>query len=56
MSELPAILRREFIYIWYYFEIQFRQIFLYWVIGIVIGSCISVFFEGPHPRAAQKDE
>lgn len=45
MSELPAILRREFIYIWYYFEIQFRQIFLYWVIGIVIGSCISVFLK-----------
>ena len=37
------ILHREFIYIWYYFEIQFRQIFPYWVIGIVIGSVISVF-------------
>ncbi len=38
-----TILQRELIYIWYYFEVQFKQIFLYWVIGIVIGSVISVF-------------
>jgi len=37
------ILRREFIYLWYYFDIQLRQIFGYWVFGIVIGSVISVF-------------
>ncbi len=37
------ILRREFIYIWYYFTVQLEQIFWYWVIGIVIGSMISVF-------------
>lgn len=37
------MLRREFIYIWYYFEVQLRQIFSYWVIGIVTGSVISVF-------------
>ncbi len=37
------ILRREAIYISYYFEIQFRQIFPYWVLGMVIGSAISVF-------------
>ncbi len=37
------ILKREFIYIWYYFEIQLRQIFFYWAVGIVIGSVISVF-------------
>lgn len=28
---------------WYYFDIQFRQIFRYWVLGIIIGSVISVF-------------
>ena len=39
------ILRREFIYIWYYFTVQLRQIFLYWVLGMVIGSIISVFFK-----------
>ena len=37
------VLRREAIYIWYYFELQFRQIFLYWVLGMLIGSAISVF-------------
>ena len=43
MAELWTILRREFIYIWYYFEIQLRQIFWYWVIGMAIGSLVSVF-------------
>lgn len=37
------ILRRESIYLWYYFDVQLRQIFGYWVLGIVIGSLISVF-------------
>ena len=37
------ILRREAIHLWYYFDIQFRQIFGYWAAGIVIGSTISVF-------------
>ncbi len=36
-------LRREFIYIWYYFSVQFEQIFVYWVVGMMIGSAISVF-------------
>ena len=43
MSELISILRRELIYIWYYFEIQLRQIFWYWILGMLIGSFISVF-------------
>lgn len=37
------ILQREFVYLWYYFTIQFEQIFRYWVLGIVVGSVISVF-------------
>lgn len=37
------VLRREFIYIWYYFEIQVQQIWFYWVLGILIGSMVSVF-------------
>lgn len=37
------ILKRELIYLWYYFDVQLRQIFWYWVFGIVIGSAISVF-------------
>ncbi|MBO5241187.1 MAG: permease, partial [Lachnospiraceae bacterium] len=39
------IIKREFIYLGYYFLVQFRQIFLYWVVGMVIGSIISVFFK-----------
>ena len=45
MSNLWEILQREFIYIWYYFDVQFRQIFQYWVLGILIGSAISVFLK-----------
>lgn len=39
------ILHREFVYLWYYFDVQFRQIFWYWVLGIVLGSCVSVFLK-----------
>lgn len=37
------IVHREVVYLWYYFSIQFKQIFLYWVLGMVLGSVISVF-------------
>ena len=43
MAEILEILHREFVYLWYYFEIQFRQIFVYWIMGMAIGSFISVF-------------
>ena len=43
MNGIMHVLRRELIYLWYYFDIQFRQIFWYWVIGMAIGSFISVF-------------
>ena len=36
-------LSRESIYLWYYFSLQFEQIFRYWVLGILIGSVVSVF-------------
>ena len=39
------ILQRESIYIWYYFTIQFQQIFWYWIIGMVVGSIVSVFLK-----------
>ena len=39
------VLRREAIYLWYYFSIQFRQIFFYWVLGMVLGSAVSVFLK-----------
>ena len=37
------ILKRESIYLWYYFDIQLRQILPYWALGIVLGSAVSVF-------------
>ena len=43
MIDLWTVLQRELVYIWYYFEVQFKQIFLYWVLGMLIGSFISVF-------------
>ena len=41
------ILHREFVYLWYYFELQLRQIFPYWVLGMTVSSVISVFGKGP---------
>ena len=43
MSEIFTVLRREAVYLWYYFDLQLRQIFLYWVLGMAIGSLVSVF-------------
>ena len=43
MSEFAGIIQREFVYIWYYFDLQFRQIFWYWILGMAIGSFVSVF-------------
>ena len=37
------IIRREAVYLWYYFDLQLHQIFWYWVLGMVLGSAISVF-------------
>lgn len=37
------IIQRETVYLWYYFELQLRQILPYFLLGIVLGSVISVF-------------
>lgn len=42
---MTDILQREAIYFWYYFSVQLRQIFGYWVLGMLIGSFISVFMK-----------
>lgn len=42
---MSNILKREWIYFWYYFSIQIGQIFRYWVLGMVLGSVVSVFFK-----------
>lgn len=36
------ILHRESIYLWYYFTVQLKQIFPYWILGMVLGSAVSV--------------
>lgn len=40
------LLHRELVYLWYYFELQLRQVFPCWVLGMAIGSVISVFCKG----------
>lgn len=40
---MSKVIERELIYFWYYFSIQFEQIFKFWMIGILLGSLISVF-------------
>lgn len=36
------LVRREFIYLWYYFTVLFQQIAPYWAMGIAAGSVLSV--------------
>jgi uncharacterized membrane protein YraQ (UPF0718 family) len=36
-------IKMELVYLWNYFEVQFRQIAGYYVLGMVLGSLISVF-------------
>ncbi len=42
---MAETLHREFVYLWYYFELQLGQIFPYWVLGMVLGSVVSVFLK-----------
>ena len=48
---MMEILHREFFYLWYYFELQFRQIVFYWILGMAIGSAVSVFAKDGIHRA-----
>ena len=36
-------IEREAIYLWYYLDLQLRQILPYWALGILLGSAVSVF-------------
>jgi len=42
---MADILRREFIYLWYYTEVQLWQIGRYYLLGILVGSFVSVFLK-----------
>ena len=46
-------LQREVIYLWYFFSIQFQQIVWYWILGIIIGSVISVFVKNKIHQSLQ---
>lgn len=38
-------LRRELVYLSYYFMVQLEQIFPYWILGMLLGSAVSVFMK-----------
>lgn len=42
---MPEIIKREAVYLWYYFSVQLEQLFPYWVLGMAIGSAVSVFLK-----------
>lgn len=42
---MEILIKRELIYLWYYFSVQFEQIFFYWVLGMALGSAVSVFLK-----------
>lgn len=51
------LINREIIYLWYYIDIQLRQLFIYWFIGILLGSFISVFAKDKiHKLVSNTDE
>lgn len=51
---MMEVLNREGIYLWYYFSIQLEQILPFWVLGMLIGSAVSVFFkDGIHRSLAR---
>ncbi|MDR1418839.1 MAG: permease [Treponema sp.] len=43
LAPAAEIVKREFVYFWYYVDIQFRQIAGYWIVGMLLGSFVSVF-------------
>ncbi len=42
---MPEIIRRETVYLWYYFSVQLEQLFPYWILGMALGSAVSVFLK-----------
>lgn len=39
------MLKREAVYLWYYFSVQLEQLAGYWLVGILVGSAVSVFLK-----------
>lgn len=40
-----SILENELLFLWYYSEVQIRQLFGFWALGILIGSFVAVFLK-----------
>ena len=40
-----AAISREGAYLWFYFSVQLEQLLPYWVLGMMLGSAISVFLK-----------
>ncbi|MBQ6067791.1 MAG: permease [Clostridia bacterium] len=45
MNDFFSSAQRELTYLWYYFDVQLRQIAVYWAVGILVGSLVSVFLK-----------
>lgn len=43
---MSSLIGREGVYLWYYITLQLRQILPYWVLGMLLGSAVSVFLKG----------
>ena len=39
------IVKREGTYLWFYFSVQLEQLLPYWVVGMMLGSAVSVFLK-----------
>lgn len=44
------MIRRELIYLWYYMDTQFWQLFPYWALGILLGVLCFGLSQEDHPR------
>lgn len=44
--DILEILHREYVYLSFYFTVQLNQILPYWIIGLLLGSAVSVFLKG----------
>ena len=51
MNDLSALLHREAVYLWYYFTVRLEQILGWWVLGMLVGSAVSVFAKDAIRRA-----
>lgn len=50
---MSEVLQRELIYLWYYADVQLRQIAGYWIFGMILGSVVSVFLKERIHRAVR---